>query len=47
MYEIGAKDIIDKILPIVDNFERGLEGGDGGEKKKIPLYREWRRCISS
>ena len=24
MYEIGAKDIIDKILPIIDNFERGL-----------------------
>lgn len=25
MYEIGARDIIEKILPIVDNFERGLE----------------------
>lgn len=25
MYEIGAKDIVEKILPIVDNFERGLE----------------------
>lgn len=24
MYEIGAKDIVEKILPIVDNFERGL-----------------------
>ena len=24
MYEIGAKDIIEKILPVVDNFERGL-----------------------
>lgn len=24
MYEIGARDIIEKILPIVDNFERGL-----------------------
>ena len=24
MYEIGAKDIIDKILPVVDSFERGL-----------------------
>ena len=24
MYEIGAKDIIEKMLPIVDNFERGL-----------------------
>ncbi len=24
MYEIGAKSIIEKVLPIVDNFERGL-----------------------
>lgn len=24
MYEIGARDVIEKILPIVDNFERGL-----------------------
>ena len=25
MYEIGAKDIVEKILPVVDNFERGLQ----------------------
>ena len=25
MYEIGAKDIIEKILPVVDIFERGLD----------------------
>ena len=24
MYEMGARDMIEKILPIVDNFERGL-----------------------
>ena len=24
MYEVGAKDVIEKILPVVDNFERGL-----------------------
>ena len=24
MYEIGAKDVVTKILPVVDNFERGL-----------------------
>lgn len=24
MYEIGAREVIEKILPIVDNFERGL-----------------------
>ena len=25
MYEIGAKDIVEKILPVVDKFERGLQ----------------------
>ena len=25
MYEVGVKDIIEKILPVVDNFERGLD----------------------
>ena len=25
MYEIGARDILERILPVVDNFERGLE----------------------
>ena len=24
MYEIGAKSVIEKILPVIDNFERGL-----------------------
>ena len=24
MYEIGTKDVIEKILPVIDNFERGL-----------------------
>ena len=32
MYEIGAKDIIEKILPIVDNFERGLASMPEQEK---------------
>ena len=25
MYEIGARDVVEKILPVVDNFERGLQ----------------------
>ena len=33
MYEIGAKDIIEKILPVVDNFERGLGSCAGGGKE--------------
>ena len=33
MYEVGAKDIINKILPVVDNFERGLAAVPEEEKK--------------
>ena len=38
MYEIGAKDIIEKILPIVDNFERGLASMP--EKEKATPFAE-------
>ena len=31
MYIIGAKDIVDKILPVVDNFERGLVQAPEGD----------------
>lgn len=31
MYVIGAKDIIEKILPVVDNFERGLAQATEGD----------------
>lgn len=36
MYEIGAKDIIEKILPVVDNFERGLSSV-AEEEKETPF----------
>lgn len=36
MYEVGAKDIIEKILPIVDSFERGL-GAVKEEDKEDPF----------
>ncbi|NBH81431.1 nucleotide exchange factor GrpE [bacterium C-53] len=32
MYEIGAKGVIEKILPVVDNFERGLAAVPPEEK---------------
>ncbi len=32
MYEIGARDIIEKILPVLDNFERGLAALPEDEK---------------
>ncbi len=33
MYEVGAKDIIEKILPVVDSFERGLSAVEDGQKE--------------
>lgn len=38
MYEVGAKDVIDKILPAVDNFERGL-GAVTEEEKEDPFVK--------
>lgn len=32
MFEVGARDIIERILPIVDNFERGLASVDDSDK---------------
>ena len=32
MYEIGAREVIDKILPVVDNFERAFENVTEEEK---------------
>ena len=31
MYEMGAKSVIEKILPVIDNFERGLSAVPKGE----------------
>ena len=52
MYEIGAKDVISKILPVVDNFERGLAAipeemkgtpvEDGMEK----IYKQFEKALA-
>lgn len=33
MFEIGAKSVVEKILPVVDNFERGLSAVSEDEKE--------------
>ena len=33
MYEVGARDIIEKMLPVMDNFERGLAAIPEEEKE--------------
>lgn len=45
MYEMGAKAVIEKILPIIDNFERGLanvpdDGADGFAEGMKMIYKQ-------
>lgn len=48
MYIIGAKDIVEKILPVVDNFERGLaqapEGDAFAEGMKM-IYKQFMTAL--
>ena len=46
MYEIGAKDIIEKILPVVDNFERGL-GSVPEEEKNAPFVEGMEKILQT
>ena len=32
MFEVGAKSVVEKVLPVLDNFERGLAGVTEEEK---------------
>lgn len=45
MYIVGAKDVVEKLLPIIDNFERGLavpeaEGGDPFVEGMQMIYKQ-------
>lgn len=51
MYEVGAKEVIEKILPVIDNFERGL-ATLSEEEKTAPfaegmdkIYRQMMTCM--
>ena len=33
MYDVGAKEVLAKLLPVVDNFERGLDALSEEEKE--------------
>ena len=45
MFEMGASDMIKKLLPIVDNFERGFNS-ISEEEEKHHLRRAWIWSIS-
>ncbi|MCF0129510.1 MAG: nucleotide exchange factor GrpE [Pseudobutyrivibrio sp.] len=44
MFDMGAKTIVEKVLPVVDNFERGLagvnEGDDAFSDGMLMIYRQ-------
>ena len=51
MFEIGAKSIIEKLLPVVDNLERGFDGLSE-EEKETPfvkgieqVYKQFTTCL--
>ena len=51
MFEIGAKDVVEKILPVVDNFERGLMTVPEAEKEGAfvqgmeLVYKQLMKCL--
>ena len=38
MYDVGVKEVLAKLLPVVDNFERGLDALSEEEKEGCLLY---------
>lgn len=53
MFEIGARDIVEKILPVIDNFERGLSAATEEEKQSAfvqgieKIYKQLVTCLES
>lgn len=51
MYELGARDMIERILPVVDNLERGLAAVPEGEKGSSiaegmeKIYKQFRKTL--
>lgn len=50
MFAIGAKSIVEKVLPIIDNFERGLanvnEGDDAFSDGMLMIYRQLQTSLA-
>lgn len=51
MFDLGAKGIVEKILPVVDNFERGLDSLSEEEKESAfaqgidKVYKQLMQCL--
>lgn len=50
MFEVGAKSIVEKILPVIDNFERGFAGKkeeDITDSFEIGMYKVYKQMLTS
>ena len=43
MFEVGAKSVVEKILPVIDNFERGL----ASMPEEEAVCRRYRACLQA
>ena len=52
MFDFGAKGIVEKILPVIDNFERGLDSLSDEEKESAfaqgidKIYKQLMQCLT-
>ena len=47
MYDMGAKSIVEKILPVVDNFERGLANVEDGDAFADGMKMVYKQLLTS
>lgn len=47
MYVIGAKEVVEKILPVVDNFERGLAAAQEGDAFAEGMQMVYKQLMSA
>lgn len=47
MYDMGAKTILEKILPVVDNFERGLDSAEEGDSFADGMKMVYKQLMTS
>lgn len=47
MFEVGAKSVIEKILPVVDNFERGLATADKDDPFVQGMQKTYKQLVTA
>ena len=47
MYEVGAREVLEKLLPIVDNFERGLADADESDPFADGILKIYKQLVTT